>query len=114
MKNLLILLLLLAIPFQYSWAAAARYCTHETGKVSHFGHHTHQHEAQPAKSDGDGKVAKADTDCESCHLFSHATAISTATTLAPPLAEGHIPISSKRYSSYIPDRPPPPDWPLVA
>jgi len=77
-KKFLIILLLIAMPFQYAGAAAARYCTHEKGTLSHFGHHTHQHKAQLAQSDSGSKSKMADTDCESCHLFSHAAVISTS------------------------------------
>jgi hypothetical protein len=83
MRRWLSLLLLLVLPFQFSLAAAAAYCQHETGpEVRHFGHHAHQHatdaDAQkPAKPlHDDGKTA-TDPDCGLCHL----------STVQPVLAE---------------------------
>jgi len=39
--------LLLVLPFQMIWAAAAPYCAHETNTSAskHFGHHEHRHQA---------------------------------------------------------------------
>lgn len=57
MRRLAFLLLLLAIPLQYSWAALGAYCQHgdSAGVQWHFGHHTHEHQhdhEQPAKKSG--------------------------------------------------------------
>nr|ART41037.1 L611 [uncultured bacterium] len=46
MRRWLSILLLVFLPFQFSWAAVAGYCQHETGAAAqHFGHHDHQHQA---------------------------------------------------------------------
>lgn len=46
MRRCLVLVLLLWLPLQFSWAAAAGYCGHEQRKgAAHFGHHAHQHRA---------------------------------------------------------------------
>lgn len=53
-----LVLLLLALPLQYSWAAVGAYCQHgdSAGVQWHFGHHTHEHlhegEEEPAKKPG--------------------------------------------------------------
>lgn len=63
-RFLLLLVLLLAVPLQSSWAAAGRYCEYEDGAVtSHFGHHSeHHHHAQSDRSDG-GYSTKVHHDC---------------------------------------------------
>ncbi|MBU0601652.1 MAG: hypothetical protein KKD25_04520 [Gammaproteobacteria bacterium] len=46
MRRWLSILLLVFLPFQFTWAAAAGYCQHETGAAAqHFGHHDHKHQA---------------------------------------------------------------------
>lgn len=44
MRRLAVLLLLLALPLQYSWAAVGGYCQHEDDAAQwHFAHHVHEH-----------------------------------------------------------------------
>ena len=65
-------LLLVLLPFQFSWAAVATYCMHERAPAQsqHVGHHEHNHEASnlPGKAD-DGLQASDtfDVDCCLCH-----------------------------------------------
>ena len=79
MRRWLSILLLVLLPFQFSWAAAASYCQHETGRLaSHFGHHEHQHEPQHERAklktssadqgDAISKLGVLDNDCAVCHL----------------------------------------------
>ena len=75
MRRWLSIFLLVMLPFQFSWAAAASYCQHETGKLSsHFGHHEHKHEAAKVKASDNERGDKAssfgalDDDCAMCHL----------------------------------------------
>ncbi|MYM69670.1 hypothetical protein GTP45_22900 [Pseudoduganella sp. FT55W] len=114
MKKLLLILLLAVLPIQYAWSMAAVYCQHEPSKVSHFGHHGHQHQAQ---SDDDGagssKLSKHG-DCEVCH---HALQVSlpgadAVLTAAP--AAAYAPPGALHYHSYIADGPPRPNWSLLA
>ena len=45
MRRCLSILLLLVMPFQFSWAAVGMYWEHELGSLAqHFGHHEHKHE----------------------------------------------------------------------
>lgn len=79
MKRLLILLMLFALPLHFSWAAAASYCQHESGKATqHFGHHYHEHHAGSADGkDGAGKSPlQVHADCSICHLSCPAAAAS--------------------------------------
>ena len=71
MRRLVLICMVLLLPVQWTWAAAASYCAHETGLASkHFGHHDHQHKAASSEASKDGKSAPAglDTDCDYCHL----------------------------------------------
>lgn len=77
MRRWLTILLLVMLPFQFTWAAAAAYCQHETSPdAQHIGHHQHEHkdvsDAGAAKTDAQdaGKSAKlfGDNDCGYCHL----------------------------------------------
>lgn len=83
MRRWLSILLLVLLPFQFSWAAAASYCQHETGRLAaHFGHHEHQHEHQHEpqheraklktsstdQGDANSKLGALDNDCAVCHL----------------------------------------------
>lgn len=67
LRRALLVLLLLLMPLQFSWAVVSNYCQHESGQTAaHFGHHPHQHQDEdgaPAVS----KLAGADPDCGSCH-----------------------------------------------
>lgn len=90
MKRLLALLVLLVLlPLHSSWAVAASYCQHESGKsAQHFGHHTHQHQAPADGSNDAGKPPfKLDSDCSVCHLGCTAAtvSVSSASVIAPEL-----------------------------
>lgn len=68
MRRFVLILVLLILPFQFSWAAAARYCQHETASASwHLGHHEHRH--QDSSTDLEKKPV-IDTDCGVCHIVS--------------------------------------------
>jgi mono/diheme cytochrome c family protein len=68
MRRWLAILLLVFLPLQSLWAAAAPYCAHEeTPKSMHLGHHAHEHqETQPEPDSSDG-LGAAHTDCHVCH-----------------------------------------------
>jgi hypothetical protein len=75
MRRWLTILLLVMLPFQFSWGMAASYCQHETGTLaSHFGHHEHKHEGAKLnasgteRSDAGGNLGALDDDCAVCHL----------------------------------------------
>lgn len=83
MRRWLTLMLLVFLPLQFSWSAAAAYCQHESaGAARHFGHHPHDHAAEAAKDAGAKDEAHkahkggqpCDSDCAYCHLGS-ATAL---------------------------------------
>ena len=66
-----IAIFILILPLQFSWAAVASYCQHESepAKTEHIGHHEHKH----ADTDTVGKTKKSepsldksDRDCRLC------------------------------------------------
>lgn len=74
MRKALLIFLLMVLPFQFVWGAAAGYCQHEQGsEVSHFGHHLHKHESTAAKTsdglaDNTKQAGGEDADCIACHM----------------------------------------------
>lgn len=85
LRRLVLILLLAILPVQWTWAAAASVCQHESiaaGETPHFGHHEHQHHDDGAGVDIDGPGV--DTDCPSCHF--------AAPALLTPQAEAQPPL----------------------
>lgn len=78
------ILLLVFLPFQFSWAALASYCQHETGTAAqHFGHHEHVHQANSGDNgqDTQNPIAGIDSDCTACH----ASCVTALVGCTPPL-----------------------------
>lgn len=114
-KKLLIILMLLVLPLQFSWAVAAVYCQHESGlAVKHFGHHEHKHQAGADSSDSKGKVGQVHNDCGYCHALNLASFPSLSSQAVTPPDSLKIESHSVLFSSYIPDGPRRPDRRLVA
>lgn len=83
MRRVLLVVLVVLLSLQWTWAAAAAYCRHEVGAgASHLGHHAHEHEGPGAneveKSAGLSAAEVphapdstdplgADPDCGACH-----------------------------------------------
>jgi hypothetical protein len=107
--------LLVVMPAQLIWAAAAPYCAHETSAAGkqHFGHHDHRHQADdraaPDNVDESGPLGTFHADCEVCHLgASAAMPVPVVALDSPPLQppnEGPAP----RYTSHVPLGPERPD-----
>ncbi|MBA4092595.1 MAG: hypothetical protein C0489_00775 [Candidatus Accumulibacter sp.] len=73
MRRWLATLLLVLLPFQFSWAAVGGYCQHETGAAAkHFGHHNHQHQADAGEHETPkgNALGAVDSDCSACHAAS--------------------------------------------
>lgn len=109
-KRLLLILLMMLLPAQSTWSAAAVYCQHEQDSPFHFGHHAHQHKARSGEPTGHGKVQGADADCEYCHLFSHAFLLPFDADPAATPELRHVALPAPGYTSFIPRRPPRPNW----
>jgi len=79
MRRLLLILLMLIMTTQWTWAAVASACQHESGQASrHIGHHEHKHEGavgsllELGDADSSQPDAKSlfvlDADCATCHV----------------------------------------------
>jgi len=104
MRRSLLIFLMFLLPLQWSWAAAANVCAHESDAQSwHFGHHEHKHAAASAASEltkADGLAAGCHSDCGVCH------GVGTAFFAMPdgipvPWAET---VRFASYQSAVPDR----------
>lgn len=120
MRRWLLILLLVFLPLQFTWAAAASYCRHEGGVAAarHVGHHEHQHKAPEAHggaSQADAaKAGGVDTDCSACHAGCvPAMPISAALPLVPGESSFAAPrVRALRGGpSDLPERP---NWPVSA
>ena len=62
-SRFLVLLLLCVVPLQVTYAAVARYCSHDEqgASASHLGHHSHKHVSQ--NDDTKAPLDAADLDC---------------------------------------------------
>ena len=119
MPRLLVLFIVLLLPLQFAWAAAAAYCQHETGqhetsaRPAHFGHHEHVHQAGGGKAGDAGGPAHAD--CHTCQA-----AASPLIAEASPLAMVSLPSvrparpGSQRLASALARAPDRPQWPRLA
>jgi hypothetical protein len=75
MRRWFAIILLALLPFQFTWAAVATYCGHESdAQAQHFGHHEHQsqHDGGTTAHQDSGDVAgktlgSSDLDCGHCH-----------------------------------------------
>lgn len=124
MRRLVALLLLVLLPLQAVWAAAAPYCQHEGGAASHhIGHHQPEHHhadaAQPSPADGEGHhdgtngAGAEHSDCHVCHggtVLAHEVRLAqvmTATTQPAPSVAHGLPAPPG-------ERPERPKWPALA
>ena len=128
MRRWLAILMLTLLPLQFSWAAVASYCGHETqAGMAHFGHHDHQHHADASdgagldtdpttitdvNSDaGDGKAPGAmDLDCGHCHgtcsmMLHLLSSLPGPLSTAPPSAT-----FDETGGAHAPTRPERPQW----
>jgi len=91
MRRLVLVFLLLLMPVQWTWAAAAAYCGHESRSAGgHVGHHQHDHVGgQKAGKSGQaadsGQVqADVDGDCDYCHLGASHWLLAAFSPAPPP------------------------------
>jgi hypothetical protein len=61
-RRFLAIVLLALLPLQFSWAAVASYCKHETQGAGHFGHHDHDHAHHAGASSDAGQAADLTAD----------------------------------------------------
>ncbi len=114
MLKKLIFMLALVFTVQVSWAVASSYCMHETGSdAQHFGHHDHQHKADPdTPQSPKSKLVECDSDCDFCHhSFANIFLVQSFNFVFSNTASvTEFPLSD--YQSYIPDGLIKPNWHL--
>ena len=114
MRRWLVVFILLVLPVQFAWAAAASYCAHETAAAAskHPGHHQHIHQdgsdGVNSGDDGGGEGVNH-TDCASCHAGAAATLPLPAAELATGPREVLREQPPPRYRSHTPSGPERPD-----
>jgi hypothetical protein len=112
-RKLFFIVLLAILPIQFSWAAVAAYCRHESGEATrHLGHHEHQHRAAKDGDSTDRKASSsllADQDCGACQLG--AAQPIPPSVIGTPAADSEPPrfTWSISYDSCIPAGPERPD-----
>ncbi|MCD6672684.1 MAG: hypothetical protein LT106_07500 [Burkholderiaceae bacterium] len=115
MRRWMFAMLLLVLPFQMIWAAAAPYCAHETNTSAskHFGHHEHRHQAggeiTPALGDDGNGSGTYHADCATCHLGCAATLSALIPTAALLLPAASPVAGASSYTSHVPSGPERPD-----
>lgn len=117
MRRWLNIILLVLMPLQFTWVAAAIYCQHESAsEVSHFGHHEHPqgdnaHHGLAKKSNGEDKSGKlaVDGDCDFCHFGAKPLFVPGG---VPDLAGAQImpELAEPMFSTRAPDHPDRPNW----
>lgn len=109
MKRLVLMLMMLMMPLQFTWAAVNAYCQHETSAAAqHFGHHDHKH-AQSAEKD-DSTPGKVHSDCGYCHLAQTCAAV-PAVSMPAFVCDGMaVGPQSEIPLSYFSDGPERPKW----
>jgi hypothetical protein len=118
-RRFLAIVLLAMLPLQFSWAAVASYCEHETQGTGHFGHHEHEHHADAgpnaepaaeADAPGDKAPGAMDLDCGHCHgqcsvMPTLSAKIPGTLSTAPPSA-----FANEAGGAHAPARPERPQW----
>ena len=116
MRRLVLLLVVLILPLQLAWGAAAGYCQHEAGPDSqHFGHHEHVHKADPGKASGTADWGQ-DNDCGTCHAAGATALTSSAAPLHLSVVFSRAPIleAFRRPPAPPPHAPERPQWARLA
>lgn len=123
MCRCLAILLLVFLPLQFSWAAVASYCAHETGAATnHVGHHDHAGHSHVSKDVDPGHKGKADgktsnapnLDCGHC-LGHCAGIIAMATSFeSQALASAPLGLSASPSAEHMPAQPERPQWATLA
>ena len=117
MRRCFAIFLLAFLPLQFSWAAVASYCGHESGaQAQHLGHHDHQHADQTGHADSStvndlangAAPAASDLDCGHCHTSCCAVPAFAASQHAQTIASQPVtPVegSARTLAQTPPERP---------
>lgn len=126
MRRFVALLLLVLLPLQAVWAAAAPYCQHESDATSpHIGHHQPEHAHATAADAADaanaadalpaqgGDAPNPHSDCHTCHggsvLAHEVSPVQVMSATAPP-----VPALAQGLPAPPTERPERPKWPALA
>jgi hypothetical protein len=123
-RRFLAIVLLTLLPLQFSWAAVATYCGHETDAAAgHLGHHEHQHQAGADTHAGlaadtdvepdagrDKAPSAMDLDCGHCHGFCGAMLTLAAAMPGTPGAAPPSATVDENGAAHAPTRPERPQW----
>ncbi|HEX5373532.1 MAG TPA: DUF2946 family protein [Aquabacterium sp.] len=118
MRRFLAVLLLVLLPLQSIWAAAAPYCQHEASGSSHVGHHTHEHHQAAADDVGADTSSDALTmdhaDCHACQAASLAMLGLVDSYRRPVSSEIHFDTTQAGTTAPPSIRPERPQWRSLA
>lgn len=111
-KRLAYILLLVLLPFQFAWAAAAPLCAHETDPNAkfHFGHHSSGSVTDPSKKTTDMPDQDRGDGCSLCHLGSSQVATMESIVAVADFRHAPSRTASTLFESHIPIGPDGPDW----
>jgi hypothetical protein len=117
MKRYLAIFLLVLLPLQFSWAAIASYCQHETVEtVEHPGHHSHVNASDDHQEThkNSSQSAGMDHDCATCHMGCTAALTSDMSPTTVATSNNH-PLHLQAFPSTLSsERPERPKWPVLA
>ena len=126
MRRLLLICLLVMLPFQFVWGAAAGYCQHEeSAKRSHLGHHAHKHQdnnsqdgglevSEHATPDKKASAGAEDADCATCHLGCGHAVVSGLAMFAAETDRGYASTYGQAHPPLLPSLIDRPNWALAA
>ena len=107
MRKFLIILALLALSIQTSYATIAGYCQDEQGSAMHVAHH--EHEAVATTASASDSVA-ADSDCGVCHL-AHSPALNSSFSVSITATTFHYESAQVEFLvDFSPAPPEKPNW----
>jgi hypothetical protein len=123
MRRWLVLLLLVLLPLQFSWAAVASYCVHENGAAAdHLGHHDHvsDHQgvgvADTAATDEVDSSSTSASGADRGHCDGYSVGVLDLPTSFQPLSVTSAPPSLHDTPSaeHVPAQPQRPQWSRLA
>ena len=115
-RRALLILLILMLPIQASWAVAVGFCQHEQGVAAgHFGHHDHQHDDASGVDESGKFSSQVDRDCGYHHQASPHWLTSLPQVPGVFSSTQNLnPVSPLYFSEATLARPERPNWSLAA
>ncbi|MBL8278678.1 cobalt-zinc-cadmium resistance protein [Roseateles saccharophilus] len=108
MRRVIVYLLLIVLPLQFTWVAASGYCAHETGVAAeHFGHHDHKHSGTAHATEQSKAGSMTHADCDMCHFGFSLPSLGVLATLEAPLTQfrSFEPLEPPSHIPALPERP---------